>query len=172
MSNRILAFGSDLMIFERSGTYGNYVYKAVAGQTACGITEDANYLESNAKNLQGGKNFQKGIFSFSASVEIDVVDNIADPNTDEVSFEDLEDYQRAGTKPTFVIAHVENSGTEPAIDDTKRMYIFQALVNVPNAATAGEKRTASVALQGIGKYYISDSGVANLALPDDNEAAS
>lgn len=147
MSNRTIANGADLMCFVRSGTDPSYTYKPLAGQTNCTLQRAANYRESNAKNMQGNKDFYQGLKEWDASIDMDIPD-YADTNTDEVNFEDLQDYEIAGTKPTFVFAWVDNSGNEPVVDTSKPMYVGVGLVSCPLNAPNGENATTTVAIKG------------------------
>ena len=147
MSARVIAQGSDFMCFIRSGSEGSYTYKPIAGQTNCTLQREANYRESNAKNQGGYKNFFQGLKGWSATVEMNIPDQ-SDTNADEVSFEELQDYEEAGTKPTFVFAWVSIVDDEPEVDLTKRMYVGPGLVNCPLNANSGENATTSVAIQG------------------------
>lgn len=147
------------MAFIRSGDAGSYVYKPIAGQTNCTITREANYRESNAKNLQGYKDYAQGLKGWTASVDMDIPDNVADENTDEINYEELEDKEEAGEKATFVFAFVDNSGSEPVIDETRRMRIGEGLIQAPGNYNTGENATTSISIQGTGKLDILDSNL-------------
>jgi len=147
MSERTIASGSDFMCFERTGVDPAYTYKPIAGQTNCTLQRGTNYRESSAKNLGGYKDFFKGLKDWTASVDVDIVDP-ADVNADELSFEELEDYEIAGTKPTFVFAHITVVDDEPEIDTTKPMYAGKGLVSCPRNAPSGDNQTSTIAIQG------------------------
>lgn len=152
-SQRIIASGSDFMAFIRSGEEAAYTYKPIAGQNNCTLTDDDDYRESNNKNQGHFKDFFKDIETWTASVDIDIVDNVADPSEDEVSYEELQDYKKAGTKPTFVFAWVDK---DCVVDTTRRMYSGECLINAPFAGNKGENATSSVALQGCGELSYID----------------
>jgi len=153
MSERIIASGSDFMCFLRGGSVGSYTYKPIAGQTNCTLTREANYRETNAKNLNGYKDYHLGLKGWSATVDMDIP-AYSDVNANEVSFEDLEVMQDAGTKSTWVfcwVTDVDLTATVPTPDTTKPMYTGVALVNLPLNAPSGENATTSIALQGCRK---------------------
>lgn len=150
MSVRVIASGKDFMCFVRSGSVGAYTYKPIAGQTSVTLNRDDADNESNAKNLNGWKDFFKGLKEWSATVEMQVPDQ-SDANTDEINFEALQDYEDAGTKPTFVFAWVTAQTTTaavPAVDTTKRMYVGVGMVKCPINAPSGELVTSSVSIRG------------------------
>ena len=158
MSVRVIASGKDFMCFVRSGDVGSYVYKPIAGQTNCSLSRDDGENESNAKNLNGWKDFFKSLKEWTATVEIQVTDQ-SDTNTDEINFEALQDYEEAGTKPTFVFAWVLPQTTPQAtvdVDKSKRMYVGVGLVKCPLTANSGELATSSVAIRGCLKLDIID----------------
>jgi len=150
MSERVIAHGSDFMVFERSGTEGSYTYKPIAGQRNVSLNREANYRESNAKNLGGYKDFFLGLKGWNASVEMEIPD-YDDTNANELSYEDLEGYETAGTKATWLfcwITAMASTSATPAPDTTKPMWIGKGLVNCPLSAPTGDNATTSIAIQG------------------------
>lgn len=148
MSNREIASGTDFMVFVETGEVGAEVYRPFAGQTNCTLTRAANYRKSQAKNYGGTSNSFLGIREWSGSVDIDIPDE-ADVNADEVSFEELQDMEEAGTKPTLVFANVTfDDNGDASIDTTKRMYRGIGLINIPLNAPTGENRTTTAAIEG------------------------
>ena len=150
MSVRTIAFGSDFMCFLQSGTEGAYTYKPIAGQTNCSLSIETSDREISNKNQGAWKNFAKGLLGWSASVDIDLTDDV---NANEVSWEDLEADIITRAQKTYVFAWVDtasfdSSADTPAIDTTKPMWKGLAMINFPINAPHGENMNTSVTLQG------------------------
>ncbi|WP_159521744.1 hypothetical protein [Sunxiuqinia indica] len=149
MSNRKIQRGSDLMAFLRDGIEGAYTYRAIAGQT--GVSFDpqvADYLESQAKNLNGWtKRFPSGK-DWTASVEMDVTDEL-DVDANEVDYNELADASQAGTLLDWVFAWVTEGATPEdavVIDTTRRMWYGQGFVNLPLSGPARDKVTTTATI--------------------------
>lgn len=153
MSERVIAHGSNFMCFLNTGTEETPVLKAIAGQKACTYNNEANYRETNNKNLAGWKDYFGGLKGWSATVEMDIPD-YNDTNTSEISFEELQTMEENFTKGHFYFCWVQNeSDTDqnPTPDFTKPYYHGLALVNCPLNANPGENATTSITLQGCRK---------------------
>lgn len=156
MSVRTLANGSNFMFFLREGSEGSYTYKPLAGQTNGALTLEDGYLESNAKNLGPWSDSFLGNKNWNATAEIELM---SDTDTTEVSFEDLQDLQFAGTKETWVFAWITpitDPTSTPSVDTTRRMYTGKALINAPISANKGEKMTSSITFKGCLELEIVD----------------
>lgn len=153
MSERVIAHGTDFMVFEVTGEVGAEVYRPIAGQTNVQLTREPNYRETNNKNLGGWKDYFGGLKGWSASVEMDIPDP-GDVDADEVSFEELADYEEARTKVKFLFCFVTplSDTDEDVVPDTSRpSWEGLALVSCPVSAPPGENMTTSIALQGCRK---------------------
>jgi len=154
MSVRTIASGSDLMVFVVSGTAPSLVYKPIAGQTNVQLTQrEVNDRETNAKNLGGWVDFFKGLKKWAATVDMDVPDP-SDVDTNEVSYDELQAADEAGTKLQLLFTYVTpisdtDDDVEP--DTTKPSYTGLALISAPLAAPSGENMTSSVAFRGCRK---------------------
>ena len=147
---RVIANGSNFMCFEVTGPQGTEVYRPIEGQTACTLTREPNYRETNNKNLGGSKDFFQGLKGWGATIEMDVADP-ADVEATEVSQEELDDWENEGTKTDFFFCYV----TPPATSDlaatpdlTKPNWRGVGLINSPINSPSGENITSSVAIQG------------------------
>jgi hypothetical protein len=150
MSVRVIAQGKDFMCFVRTGTTGSYVWKPIANQTGCTLTDDPEDIESNAKNLNGWSNYFDGLKRWEATVETEISDE-SDISTAEIDFNALQDYKVAGTKPTFAFAWAaaKTSPTDtPTIDTTKRMYTGVGLVRNNLNGNPNELATSSLRIRG------------------------
>jgi hypothetical protein len=160
MSERTIASGSDFMCFLREGEEGAYTYRAVAGQTNVTLQREANYRETNNKNLGGWKDFFGGIKGWSATVEMDIPDQSSgNEDENEVDLEELQDLEEDYTKTTFAFCWVENmndTDEDPTPDTSKRMYYGEGLVNLPLNTPPGENATTSIAIQGCRRLYTVD----------------
>lgn len=153
MSERIIANGTNFMVFEVTGEVGLEVYRPFAGQSNVTLTREPNYRETNNKNLGGWKDYFQGLKGWAASVDIDIPDP-ADVDADEVSFEELEAYEIAGTKVNVLFCHVaplSDTDEDVVPDTTKPSYSGLVLISAPRNAPSGENQTSSVALQGCRK---------------------
>lgn len=153
MSERNIASGSDFMVFFVEGTELSPTYRPIAGQTNCTLTREPNYRETNNKNLGGYKDYFKGLKGWSATVDVDIPDP-SDVDAGEVSYEELEDWDEAGTKKKVLFTHVTAISTtadDVTPDTTRPSYEGWVLINAPRNAPSGENQTSSVALQGCRK---------------------
>jgi len=153
MSERIIASGSDFMVFLVEGLVGAETYRPIAGQTNCVLTREPNYRETNNKNLGGYKDYFKGLKGWSATADVDIADP-KDVNAEEVSFEELEDWDEAGTKKKVLFCHVtplSDTSDDVVPDTTRPSYSGLVLFNAPRNAPSGENQTSSVAMQGCRK---------------------
>lgn len=155
MSERIIASGSDFMVFLVEGTTEAPTYRPIAGQTNCVLTREPNYRETNNKNLGGYKDYFKGLRGWSATVDMDIPD-AADVNADEVSYEEIEDWDEAGTKKKVLFCYVKPTPLAATADDvipdlTRPSYTGMVLFNAPRNAPSGENQTSSIAMQGCRK---------------------
>lgn len=150
MTVRTLANGTNFMAFEVTGISPAEVYRAIAGQTSCVLTRPTNYLETNNKNLGGVKDFFQGDQGWDATVEMDVADP-SDVDAEEVSHEELDDFQTTGAKTGWFFCYVTPPATpqdDPVPDLTKPNWQGIGLVSAPLNSPAGDKQTASIAIQG------------------------
>lgn len=150
MKIRTIAAGTDLMAFVREGVEGAYTYRPIAGQGALALQMEDNDRESNAKNLGGTVDYFNGLHRYSLTVEVDAVDP-ADVDADEVSHEELFDWDIAGTKKDILVCFVTHSDTEDteAVPDTsKPSYIGRYKMRAPLSAGSGESQTSSVTFKG------------------------
>jgi len=149
MPKRTLASGSDFMCFLRGGTEGAYTYRPIAGQTNVSLDpQTADFLESTAKNFNGWKGRKPNLKDWTASVDIDLIDE-SDVDANEVDYNELIDLTYARTPAYFVFAWVtpQALGSDAVVlDTTKRMYGGEAFVSAPIAAPAGDKATSTVTL--------------------------
>ena len=150
MSERVIASGSDFMVFQVTGTEGAEVYKPIAGQTSVTLTKEPNYRETNNKNLGGWKDYFGGLKGWAATVEMDIPDP-SDVDASEVSFEDLLGYEDARTKIDVLfcfVTRLTDTDEDVAPDTTKPSYSGAVLVSCPRNSPSGENQTSSLSLQG------------------------
>lgn len=151
MKIREIASGSDLMAFVIEGAVGAETYRPIAGQTACTLTVEDTDRVSNAKNLGGTEDYFQGLKKYGLTVEVDAVDP-SDVDADEVSHEELFDWDLALTKKDILVCYVTHSGTEgeEAVPDTsKPSYKGRYRIKAPfSSAGSGENVTSSVTCKG------------------------
>lgn len=151
MKIRTIAAGSDLMAFVIEGTTEAPTYRPISGQTGLSLTSEDTDRESNAKNLGGTVDYFKGLSKYGLSVEVDAVDP-ADVDADEVSHEEIFDWDLAVAKKDILVCYVTHSATEgeEAVPDTsKPSYKGRYRLSSPfGGASSGENITSSVTGKG------------------------
>lgn len=154
MSERVIASGSDFMVFEVTGDPGSEVYRPIAGQTNAKLSKlEPNYRKTNNKNLGGWTDSFLGLKEWNASVDMDVPDP-DDTDANEVSLEELSDYEEAGTKVKFLFCFVTPlSDTDGSVvpDTGRPSWQGLALISCPIDANSGDNMTTSISLTGCRK---------------------
>lgn len=154
MSERIIASGSDFMAFFVEGEEGAETFRPIAGQTNCTLTREANYRETNNKNLNGYKDYNGGLKGWGASVDMDIPDP-ADVNADEVDYEEIDALAAAYTKQKvrfcYVTVPADETDEDPVPDTSKPSYEGLVLCSAPRNAPSGENQTTTIAMQGCRK---------------------
>lgn len=153
MSERIIANGTNFMVFEVTGAEGSEVYRPFAGQGNVTLTREPNYRETNNKNLGGWKDYNGGLKGWSASFDMDITDP-ADVDTGEVSYHEVTAYEEAFTKVDLLFCYVttlNDTDEDVAPDTTKPSWRGLGLLSSPLNAPSGENMTTAVAVQGCRK---------------------
>lgn len=150
MKIREIASGSNLMAFVIEGAEGAETYRPIAGQKSCSLTVEDTDRVSNAKNLGGTEDYFKGLMKYGLTIDVDAVDP-SDVDAEEVSHEELLDWDLSVAKKDILVAYVIHSAVEgeAAIPDvSKPSYKGRYRIKAPFTGGSGENVTSSVTCKG------------------------
>lgn len=148
-NQRVIASGSDLMVFISATQGGSYL--PIANQKKLSLTFEPSDREVSSKNAGDWKNFAAGMKAWSLTVESDLSDP-SDVDATEIDFEALQDYALARTKIWVKVAFISAPVASPAVIDTsKRIWSGEAMVNFPVEASHGENMATTYTFQGCGE---------------------
>jgi len=146
-TSRIIASGSELMVFIKTGTELAPIIRPIANQTGAVLTIEPADRKVVSKNAGRWGKTAAGLMNWKVSVDADLSDPL-DTNADEVDFMELQTAVLSRDNVNIIVAFIAELDGAAEIDATRPQWAGAAKVNFPINAKHGESMSTGYEFEG------------------------